>query len=176
VNDERTPSVPADYSTRVSPFVERFAADMTEAGMQRMASRVFACLLASEEGALSSAELADRLQVSPAAVSGAVRYLSQVHMVSRERQPGSRRERYRVHVDVWYAALTDRDNILTRWSNTLRAGAQDLDPDSAAGRRLLETEHFFTFMKAELAGMLARWRAHRDGLREETTGGPGTPS
>jgi DNA-binding transcriptional regulator GbsR (MarR family) len=166
VNDETT-SVPADYATRVSPFVERFAADMTEAGMQRMASRVFACLLASEEGALSSAELADRLQVSPAAISGAVRYLSQVHMVSREREPGSRRERYQVHVDVWYEALTDRDSTLVRWSNTLRAGAQALGPGTAAGRRLTETEAFFDFMKGELADMLERWRAHRDRLRAE---------
>ena len=50
-DDEQTSTVPADYTTRVSPFVERFAADMTEAGMQRMASRVFACLLASRPGA-----------------------------------------------------------------------------------------------------------------------------
>jgi DNA-binding transcriptional regulator GbsR (MarR family) len=175
VNDEgQTTAVPADYTTRVSPFVERFAADMTEAGMQRMASRVFACLLASDEGALSSAELADRLQVSPAAISGAVRYLSQVHMVSREREPGSRRERYRVHVDVWYEALTDRDSTLSRWAHTLRAGAQALGPDSAAGRRLTETEEFFDFMKGELADVLARWRRHRDQLRAEAeadTGG-----
>jgi DNA-binding transcriptional regulator GbsR (MarR family) len=164
-DDEQTSTVPADYTTRVSPFVERFAADMTEAGMQRMASRVFACLLASDEGALSSAELADRLQVSPAAISGAVRYLAQVHMVSREREPGSRRERYRVHVDVWYEALADRDSTLVRWSHTLRAGAKALGPDTPAGRRLAETEEFFDFVKGELADLLERWRVHRDRLR-----------
>lgn len=70
------------YAEKISPFVERFAADLTEAGMQRMASRVFACLLASEEGALTSAELSERLQASPAAISGAVRYLAQVNMIS----------------------------------------------------------------------------------------------
>src|SRR5438067_1988526 len=89
----------------VGEFVERFAAQLVDAGMPRMPSRVFACLLASETGVLTSAELGERLQISPAAVSGAVRYLSQVNMLSREREPGSRRDRYRVHSDQWYEAL-----------------------------------------------------------------------
>ncbi|MCZ9341421.1 MarR family transcriptional regulator, partial [Streptomyces sp. TRM76130] len=80
----------------VSRFVEGFAAQLVEAGVQRMPARIFAALLASDTGALTSAELGERLKVSPAAVSGGVRYLSQQHLVSREREPGSRRERYRV--------------------------------------------------------------------------------
>ncbi|GAA3092083.1 hypothetical protein GCM10020254_41410 [Streptomyces goshikiensis] len=54
----------------VSRFVERFAAQLTEAGMQRMAARVFAQLLASDGGAMTSAELSEALRISPAAVSG----------------------------------------------------------------------------------------------------------
>ncbi len=150
-----------DYATRVSPFVERFAADLTEAGFQRMAARVFACVLASEEGALSSAQLADRLQVSPAAVSGAVRYLSQVGMVSRERAPGSRRELYRVHADTWYEAFTKENESLARWADSLRAGAQTLGPDTAAGRRVVETSEFFAFLRKEMSQVMDRWREHR---------------
>ncbi|MFC4495858.1 GbsR/MarR family transcriptional regulator [Streptomyces ovatisporus] len=149
------------YDETAADFVERFAADMTEAGMQRMASRVFACLLSSDEGSLSSAQLAERLRISPAAVSGAVRYLAQVHMLSREREPGSRRERYRVHEDIWYEALLDRDQILGRWTNTLRAGEETLGPDTPAGRRVRDTHDFLLFMRGELGSMLDRWRAHR---------------
>ncbi|WP_345749334.1 MarR family transcriptional regulator [Streptomyces sp. ODS28] len=158
---ERTAEV-KEYDENVSPFVERFAADLTEAGMQRMASRVFACLLASEEGALNSTELAERLRISPAAISGAVRYLSQVHMVSREREPGSRRERYRVHADLWYETFTNRDQLLSRWHATLAAGAEQIGPDTAAGRRIQETQDFFDFMKAELNDLMRRWRAQRE--------------
>ncbi|NUS75111.1 MAG: MarR family transcriptional regulator, partial [Streptomyces sp.] len=96
----------------VSRFVERFAAQLVEAGLPRMPARVFAALLSSDNGALTSAQLSEQLQISPAAVSGAVRYLSQVHMLSREREPGSRRERYRVHSDQWYQALTNREAII----------------------------------------------------------------
>ncbi|SCK25197.1 DNA-binding transcriptional regulator GbsR, MarR family [Streptomyces sp. WMMB 714] len=149
------------YDEVTSAFVERFAADMTEAGMQRMAARIFACLLSSERGSLSSAQLAERLRVSPAAVSGAVRYLSQVHMVSREREPGSRRELYRVHENVWHEALVDRDQILGRWTKTLRTGEASLGPDTPAGRRVRDTYDFLEFMQQELSQMLERWRAHR---------------
>ncbi|MFF0305345.1 GbsR/MarR family transcriptional regulator [Streptomyces sp. NPDC004562] len=145
----------------VSDFVEAFAAQLVEAGMQRMAARVFAALLASDAGALTSAELGERLQVSPAAVSGAVRYLSQVHMVSREREPGSRRERYRVHSDQWYEALTNRDAVMRRWERTLREGVDSLGEHTPGGRRLAETLAFFEYLEGELAALMERWREHR---------------
>ena len=69
-----------------------------------MPSRVFVALLASDSGRLSSSELAEVLAVSPAAISSAVRYLTQLNLASRERQPGSRRDYYRVHEDAWYEA------------------------------------------------------------------------
>ncbi|WP_137988450.1 GbsR/MarR family transcriptional regulator [Streptomyces vilmorinianum] len=145
----------------VSRFVERFAAELTEAGMQRMAARVFAALLASESASATSAELSEQLRISPAAVSGAVRYLSQVSMVSRERDPGSRRDRYVLHSEVWYEAFTRRDQILTRWEKVLREGAELLGPDTAAGRRTAETAEFFEFLQKEMLAMMDRWRAQK---------------
>ncbi|MEV5162598.1 MarR family transcriptional regulator [Streptomyces sp. NPDC053728] len=145
----------------VSLFVERFAAEMTEAGMQRMASRVFAALLADDDGSMTSAELGRQLRISPAAVSGAVTYLTQVSMVGRERDPGSRRDRYRLHNEIWYATFASRDQVLTRWERTLREGARSLGEDTPAGARLVETAEFFTFLQAELLGILDRWRESR---------------
>ncbi|MGW3493924.1 GbsR/MarR family transcriptional regulator [Streptomyces sp. NPDC001020] len=146
----------------VSAFVEGFAAQLVEAGMSRMPARVFAALLSSDAGAMTSAELGEQLQVSPAAVSGAVRYLAQQHMVSREREPGSRRERYRVHSNQWYEALTNREAVIKRWERALREGVEGLGAQTPAGLRLSETLAFFEFIDSELAEMMERWRAHRD--------------
>ncbi|MEV7240541.1 MarR family transcriptional regulator [Streptomyces sp. NPDC093248] len=148
----------------VSRFVEHFAAQLVEAGVPRMPARVFAALLASDAGTLTSAELGERLRVSPAAVSGAVRYLAQVHMVSREREPGSRRERYRVHGDQWYEALTSREAVIKRWEHALREGVESLGATTPAGRRLAETLAFFEFVDTEIAAMMVRWRARREEL------------
>ncbi|AXG55707.1 hypothetical protein SLCG_4552 [Streptomyces lincolnensis] len=148
----------------VAKFVESFAAQLVEAGMQRMSARVFAALLSSDEGVMTSSELGEQLKISPAAVSGAVRYLSQVHMVSREREPGSRRERYRVRGDQWYEALTNREAIIRRWEDALREGVSSLGADTPAGRRMAETLAFFEFIEGEVAEMMERWRTHRQKL------------
>jgi DNA-binding transcriptional regulator GbsR (MarR family) len=142
--------------------VEHFAAQLVEAGLPRMPARVFAALLASDSGAKTSAELGEQLRISPAAVSGAVRYLAQVHMLSREREPGSRRERYRVHSDQWYEALTSREAIIKRWEEALREGVASLGAETPAGRRLAETLAFFEFIEKDVAGLMERWRIHRE--------------
>ncbi|CAM5636870.1 MarR family transcriptional regulator [Streptomyces spiroverticillatus] len=145
----------------VSRFVERFAGEMTDAGMQRMASRVFAALLASEDGSLTSTELSEQLQISPAAVSGAIRYLTHVSMVRREREPGTRRDRYLLHDQLWYEAFGRRDQIMVRWEAVLLEGAELLGPDTAAGRRVAESADFFAFVQKEIPLMMERWRAQR---------------
>ncbi|MFD7860677.1 GbsR/MarR family transcriptional regulator [Streptomyces sp. NPDC059783] len=145
----------------VSRFVERFASEMTEAGMQRMASRVFAALLADDDASMTSAELALALQISPAAVSGAINYLTQVSMVGREREPGSRRDRYRLHNEIWYTTFASRDRVLTRWEQTLREGARTLGEDTPAGARIAETAAFFEFLQNELGALMGRWEEHR---------------
>ncbi|MBB5954147.1 DNA-binding transcriptional regulator GbsR (MarR family) [Saccharothrix tamanrassetensis] len=143
-------------------FIERFASALAEAGMPRMPSRVFVALLASDDGSLTAAELADLLRVSPAAVSGAVRYLTQVSLVSRERETGSRRDVYRVYEDLWYEAIFRRDQMLARWEGSLKEGVSVLGPRTPAGRRISETLAFFEFFHRELPDMLERWRAYRD--------------
>ncbi|MGF3200219.1 GbsR/MarR family transcriptional regulator [Streptomyces diastaticus] len=147
---------------RLSLFVERFAADMVEAGMPRMAARVFGALLSSPEGVLTSAQLSGQLRISPAAVSGAIGYLVGITLVRREREPGSRRDRYRLHPDQWYEALTSRDARLVRWSDTVRDGIAMLGPGTPPARRMAETLEFFDFMRREMESLLSRWRAHRE--------------
>ncbi|MEU6970927.1 MarR family transcriptional regulator [Kitasatospora aureofaciens] len=145
----------------MADFVERFAAELVVAGMGRMPSRIFSCLMAEESGVLTSAELSERLQISPAAVSGGMRYLIQVGLVAKEREPGSRRDRYRVLNDVWFESLTRRDELLLRWIRVLKEGETTVGAGTAAGKRLEESAAFFEFMIDELHGMLGRWREHR---------------
>jgi DNA-binding transcriptional regulator GbsR (MarR family) len=142
----------------VRRFIERFALLLTEAGMPRMPARVFACILAEDEGQLTAGELAERLDVSPAAVSGAVRYLTQVGMIFRAREPGKRRDHYRLHDDVWAELYTSRAAILARWEKALAEGVELVGSDRPAGRRIEETREFFAFLREELPAVMQRWR------------------
>ena len=145
----------------VSRFVETFASAFVDAGVPRMPSRVFAAILASDAGRLTAAELAEQLRASPAAISGAVRYLIQVSLIARERDPGSRRDVYAVGDDGWYEAIVRRERLLELWARAVRDGVAALGPDTPAGARLAETLAFFEFLQAEMPAMLERWRAVR---------------
>jgi DNA-binding transcriptional regulator GbsR (MarR family) len=143
----------------VRRFVERFALTMVESGMPRMPARVFAALLASEKGKLSAAELASALHVSPASISGAVRYLAQVGMIARERDPGERRDHYVVYADMWSAMSVQRDQALARWVKDLASGVDAVGAGTRAGRRLDDTRRYFEFLREEMPRLMARWQA-----------------
>jgi DNA-binding transcriptional regulator GbsR (MarR family) len=139
-------------------FVERFAQLLVEAGMPRMPARVFACVLADDEGRMTAGELAERLHVSAAAISGAVRYLTQASMLTRGREIGARRDHYAVGHDQWYEVFVSRSALLERWEDALAEGVELLGGDRPASRRLDETREFFAFMRSELPALMERWR------------------
>jgi DNA-binding transcriptional regulator GbsR (MarR family) len=145
----------------VRRFIERFALDLADAGMPRMPARVFAAILSAEDGRCTAAELAQLLRVSPAAVSGAVRYLLQVRLVRREREPGERRDHYRISSDTWYEAITRREAVVARWEQDLEEGIKAVGPHTPAADRLEETRQFLAFTREQLARVLHDWRQRR---------------
>ena len=143
----------------IRAFIERFTGLLTQAGFPRTPARIFVALLTSDSSKLTAAELADLLQASPASVSGGVRYLIQVGLVVAEGEPGSRRQHYRMSVDVWQDIVRLRDRQFSRWAAELRDGVEVLGPESPAGARMADTVRYFEFISAEMAGLLARWES-----------------
>lgn len=152
-------AVPAQTPGNLTEFIEKFAAVLILAGFPPMPARVFAALQVTDSGRLSAAELVDLLQISPAAVSGAVRYLTGVGLVHKERVPGSRREYYRMPSDIWHQVLLLRNHVLIRWAALLKEGIDIVGPDTPAGRRMAGDVGFFEFLAAEMPALMARWDA-----------------
>jgi predicted transcriptional regulator len=142
----------------VARFVEDLASALMEMGVPRMPARVFAALLTTDSGRLTAAELAAKLQISPAAVSGAVRYLVQIGMARRESEPGSRRHYYRAPNNVWDEVIGIRDHVMARWTGVLREGVGILGADTPAGERVAESVRFFEFVSSELPLVIRKWR------------------
>ena len=99
-----------------------------------------------------------QLRISRAAVSGAVQYLSNVALLRRERQAGSRREHYALQDETWYEGVAQRQRILDHWIRTTRTGIEALGATTPAGTRLSESLAFFEFLRHEMATLLTRWR------------------
>jgi len=153
---------------QLTGFIDRFSAVLIAAGFPPMPARVFVTLLVEDSGRLSAAELAQRLQVSPAAVSGAVRYLAQLGMVHKVRVPRTRRDYYQMPDDVWHELLRGRMSVMERWGGLLREGMSLLPPDSAGRARLTEHADFIEFVTREFHDVVTRWEQHRAAQTHET--------
>ena len=138
-------------------YAEQFGNVLAETGWPRMSARAFAAILASEDGRLTAADLADRLQASPAAISGAVRYLLQLRLAGRERDPGSRRDVYVVHDDFWFESMMKQDQGLVRWEDILLQMLQATGSGTLSERRIRATLGFIDFIREEVEGLSERW-------------------
>ncbi|HEU4946279.1 MAG TPA: MarR family transcriptional regulator [Kribbella sp.] len=146
----------------VSRFVERFAGVLTDSGAPSMSARVMGRMLVSPTGTMTASELAEALQVSQPAVSGAVRQLVQVSFITRERLPGSRKDQYRIREDVFATILEQRLRALREWEAGALSGADLFGKDTAVGARLAEAAEFFAYIQTDLDLTVKRWRADRE--------------
>ncbi len=150
----------------VATYVERFGDVLTDAGMPRLAGRVFAALLADDDGRMTAADLTEALEVSPAAISGAVGYLTHVGLIGKERERGSRRDVYVVHADAWHDAIMNRDRIMDAIQRSMAQGVAAVGgPDTEAGRRLQLSLEFIEFITDRLGDLQVEWAERRDKIR-----------
>lgn len=141
----------------VARFVEQSAATLADMGFPRMPARVLMLLMVTEAPGLTAADLAAGLQVSPAAVSNAVRYLIQVDLAEREALPGARRDLYRLPDDTWYAAGAKQ----AAYGKLADVASQGIEatggPDTPAGARLRDMASFFDYLDTEFPAVVERW-------------------
>jgi predicted transcriptional regulator len=147
----------------VSRFTEEFVFALIQMGFPRMPARVFVALITTDTGRLTAAELGTALHASPAAVSGAVRYLIQLRLVRREGEPGSRRHYYRVPDDWWDDVSRARDSLMGRWAAVMREGAGILGTETPAGARVAASARYFEFLSVEVPQVIRKWQQQRAG-------------
>jgi predicted transcriptional regulator len=150
-------------------FVENVAMLLADWGFPRMAGRVVFTLMAADERSLSAGELADRLGVSPAAISGAVRYLTHLQMVTREPVPGSRRDRYSLVDDSWYEVTIAKMTLIKTLADAADQGAAAAGgPKTIAGARLAGMRDFYNWVQDNMPGMLHQWAEVKAAKAKET--------
>ncbi|GAA2280641.1 MarR family transcriptional regulator [Streptomyces ruber] len=129
----------------VRAYEETLTTVFMASGLPRMTARVTACLYTTDSGSLTAAELAARLEVSPATVSKAIGFLEEQGLVRRERNE-RRRERYIVDDDVWYQSMMASARALTQVVTTARQGVTILGSGTPAAARLENAARFLDFV------------------------------
>ncbi|TJZ57306.1 MarR family transcriptional regulator [Streptomyces piniterrae] len=145
----------------VQDFTESFTALLVQQGLPKMAARVLACLLVTDSGTLTAADLVQRLRVSPASVSHAVTFLEQQGMLRRERASGARRERYVIDDEIWlrstHAALQMNDALTA----ALQRATEILGAATPAGARFESSAEFLLLVSESLQKAMEQWRQSR---------------
>ena len=142
--------------------VERLGQVLEDSGVPRMPARVFAYILAEDRDRYTAAELSDGLQVSPAAISGAVRYLTQTRLVVKERRPSGRGDLYRVvDGDIWGTIMAARRSQMDDYVASLEKAVALLEPGSPGRARVEETRDYFAFAREGMVDLAERWESFR---------------
>ena len=140
-----------------SEFVAKAAGDLAAQGFPRMPGYVLMALMASDDGRLTAAELAEQLEVSPAAISNAVGYLTTLGFIRTETVPGSRRHVYALPDVPWYTVTLGRPRY-DHMATLVRAAAQSLPAGSAALGRVEQMADFYDFIGERMPRLFAEWR------------------
>ena len=127
---------------RSSPGTGREA--LASHGLQRMTARVLAALLFTEQPTMTMAELADQLQASSGAISGAIKMLTSVGLAERVPAPASRRDHYRLRDDAWALLFTNQNADLSH-AGSRRNGDRRHRTRQPGRRRLIQMRDFYAF-------------------------------
>jgi len=141
---------------------EQAAAMLTAVGMPRMPARVMMALAGSPDEGYTAADLADRLGVSAAAVSGAVRYLVSMRLIHRLSRPGDRRDRYDLAEDSWSGMITANAPLYGTLAASLDRIADENPAAPASAARAHEIADFLRYLAERMPQLAAEWRAGRD--------------
>jgi DNA-binding IclR family transcriptional regulator len=140
---------------------EQAAAMLTTAGMARMPARVMMALVGSPDEGYTAAELADRLGVSPAAVSGAVRYLISMRLIQRLSRPGDRRDRYDLTDDAWSGMITSNAPLYAALAGHMDRIADENTDAPISVARAREVAEFLRFLTERMPRLVDEWRAEQ---------------
>lgn len=151
----------------VLAYTAEFTETLVRTGFPRMMARVFACLCTTDSGSLTAADLATRLQVSPASISTAVRFLEEQQQIVRQRDGAGRRDRYAITADAGYRTIMASAQGTVLLAETMGRGARVLGPDTPAGRRLREGGEFMVWIHEHLMRAAQQWQ--RDHAESEST-------
>ncbi|MEU9303986.1 helix-turn-helix domain-containing protein [Streptomyces sp. NPDC048269] len=172
---EASPQAYGRDAEAVREYEETFTTVLMGSGMPTMMSRVMACLTLTDTGSLTASELVQRLQVSPASISKAIKFLESQGFVRRERDE-RRRERYVVDDDIWYQSMVASARSTAQIVEIARQGVGVLGPDTPAAARLENVARFLDFVSESIARAAEQAREILHTKARAPSGGTAPPS
>lgn len=130
-------------------------------GMPRMTGRVLGWLLVCEPAEQSAAQLAEVLDASKGAISGATGMLVRAKLVDRLRVRGERADRFRLRPEAWDEQVRDQ-RPLQDARDLLAQGLEALAGEPAGRRaRLEELDAFYAWWQFRVPALWDEWQQYK---------------
>lgn len=151
---------PDPKATAADEFVERLAVAMEADGLPRIAGRIFALLLLSEE-AISLDVIAESTGASKASASVNTRLLEQRGLIERVSLQGDRRDYYRTVANLFARTMEQRLAKWQRFHAIVNDGIERLDVSPTIMGRLKNFEREYESVREVLTAALQRCQMRR---------------
>ncbi|WXB15505.1 MarR family transcriptional regulator [Pendulispora albinea] len=155
------PATPANFVAygrdpkAVFAFERRLGELLIGMGCPRMVAKILSCLFTADSGKLTSAELVQRLRVSPAAVSTAVGWAEGQELLVRE-HGARRKQRYSLEKYGGHRAVLASARATLLLAAIHREGAEILGPTTPAGARMDKAGTYLQLVSQDLADSAER--------------------
>jgi len=147
-----------------STFVERMGVLATQAGIPRMAGRLWGWLLICEPAEQTAGEIAEALHASRGAISGTARLLGNAGLVRRSTRPGDRREYFSIPPGSIAALLRSEQRRLSPWLALSIEGLELVRDQPVEHReRMQEFHDLYAFFQREMPAITDDFLAARKG-------------
>ncbi|MEO7367953.1 MAG: MarR family transcriptional regulator [Gemmatimonadaceae bacterium] len=159
----RKPSIASrkpDPKAAADEFVERLAVAMEADGLPRIAGRIFALLLLSED-AISLDVIAESTGASKASASVNTRVLEQRGLIERVSLQGDRRDYYRTVSNLFVRTMEQRLAKWQRFHAIVNDGIERLDVSPTIMGRLKNFEREYESVREVLSAALERCQLRR---------------
>lgn len=154
-----------------SRFVEEMGRFLGAYGMPPMSGRMWAWLLIGVPPEQTAAELADALQASRGAISGAARILETAGLIVRTTRPGDRREYFSAPSDGFGSLLASAGAAYRRLREIAERGLAATSHRPPESReRLEEFRDVMAFVEVALPSTIERFLVERAAAKERLAG------
>ncbi len=149
-----------DYINQIGIFFEKSGLNLTQ-------GRILGLLLISDPPQLNITQISEHLAISKSTASTSVSRLTEIGLLERAPVPSARGDFYAVSESLWTRTLDSKADASTVFIHIANTGLELLKEESLERKqRLLEIKLLFEFIESELPKLMAKYRAFRNGIKE----------
>lgn len=148
-------------------YIEQSALLFEQAGMTRMAGRIFGYLLVCDEDAVSFDQIRKTLQASKGSISTNLKQLVNTGLIEQTTFPGDRKTYYRASQMHIGDIMSSRLNLMEKFVNLFSQARKLKTREDDVSEWLHESAGFYQWMEDRMEELMDRWEQEKEKILKE---------